>query len=282
MAGTVVLSSQRALGAVRWARILATGDAANGSFPATTLRSLGVHIDGTLLAIETNPGAVAPTDNYDITLVDADGLDRLGGVGADRDTANTEYAAVGRVCSPDDTLTLTIVNNSVNSATIEIILWWTAAAGASSSTVTLSGTASVSDTTAQGKLDTIITLLGTTVATQVWKAYNTTAAKGAGSADIVWTPASGKKIAITHLTIGTYGTTAARIQLFFAALADATYTAGTDQLVFGGSFAPSTSAYPGIVLAPNTPILATTADHSLKYQSDAALSIDIAVWGYEF
>jgi hypothetical protein len=35
-------------------------------------------------------GAAAPTDNYDVTIVDENGVDVLAGLGADRDTANTE------------------------------------------------------------------------------------------------------------------------------------------------------------------------------------------------
>jgi hypothetical protein len=47
-------------------------------------------IFGTILRVATNPGATAPTDNYDVTLSDADGFDILYGLGANRDTANTE------------------------------------------------------------------------------------------------------------------------------------------------------------------------------------------------
>lgn len=47
-------------------------------------------IHGHDVAITTNPGSPAPTDNYDITLTDEDGLDVLNGKAANRDTANTE------------------------------------------------------------------------------------------------------------------------------------------------------------------------------------------------
>jgi hypothetical protein len=40
----------------------------------------------------TNPGATAPTDNYDIVVNDADGVDVAAGVLANRDTANSEQA----------------------------------------------------------------------------------------------------------------------------------------------------------------------------------------------
>jgi hypothetical protein len=81
------------------------------------------------MELTTNPGAVAPTDNYDITIEDAEGVDRLQGVGANRDTANTESAipvysgsTVHPVVSRSDALTLKIAGNSVNSATGRIIL----------------------------------------------------------------------------------------------------------------------------------------------------------------
>jgi len=114
---------------------------------------------------------------------------------------------------------------------------------------------------------------------QVWKSFNaTTTQTGA----LIWDPAAGKRIAITHLTIATYGTTAARVILFFAATADTTYTAGTDQLVFAGSFAPSTTSKPGAIPYTGAPIYAATADHELKITTDAGISIDVAVYGYEF
>ncbi len=47
-------------------------------------------IDGAIMRMVTNPGATAPTDDYDITLVDADGVDLLAGEGANRDTSTSE------------------------------------------------------------------------------------------------------------------------------------------------------------------------------------------------
>lgn len=48
--------------------------------------------DGKIENLTTVPAAAgsAPTDNYDLTLTDADGVDVLAGGGANRDTANTE------------------------------------------------------------------------------------------------------------------------------------------------------------------------------------------------
>lgn len=47
---------------------------------------------GKVIALITDPAAAgaAPTDDYDITVTDADGYDVLAGAGANRDTANTE------------------------------------------------------------------------------------------------------------------------------------------------------------------------------------------------
>ena len=48
-----------------------------------------------LYSAETNPGAGPPTDNYDITLVDADGADIAGGTLMNRDTTTTELVNIG-------------------------------------------------------------------------------------------------------------------------------------------------------------------------------------------
>ena len=49
---------------------------------------------GTIIKVRTDPdGTNAPTDNYDITLLDAiGGADVINGAGANRDTANIEEA----------------------------------------------------------------------------------------------------------------------------------------------------------------------------------------------
>lgn len=113
---------------------------------------------------------------------------------------------------------------------------------------------------------------------QVWKSANyTTTQTGA----IIWAPASGKKIVITSIVIGSYGTTAARLILYLGTAADTTYTAGTDQLVLAASFAPGTGSKPGLVFTPFVPIFAATADHNLHITTDAALSVDLTVYGYE-
>lgn len=67
---------------------------------------------GQVLALVTDPGngGAAPTDNYDITITDADSYDVLQGAGADRDTANTETAVPAAVSVGFGVLTLTLAN----------------------------------------------------------------------------------------------------------------------------------------------------------------------------
>ena len=104
-----------------------TGDAADGTVPATEILT---KFGGLIMAMETNPGTPAPTANYDITLVDAEGLDSLQGLGANRHTSNSEKAIIVYSgtslyvpVSVSDVLTLNITNNSVLSAKILIKLY---------------------------------------------------------------------------------------------------------------------------------------------------------------
>ena len=99
---------------------------------------------------------------------------------------------------------------------------------------------------------------------------------------VVWDPTAGKKIAITSVVIGSYGTTAGRLIMWFGDAADTTYTAGTDQLLLAASYAPSTTAKPGTVFTPSVPVFCTTADRELHVTTDAAMSVDISVEGYEW
>lgn len=70
----------------------------NGDASGTTTN----YYDGKLISLTTipNDSDAAPDDNYDITAVDALGIDVLLGQGMNRDTANTEYvlqASLGAV-----------------------------------------------------------------------------------------------------------------------------------------------------------------------------------------
>lgn len=97
-------------------------DAADGSVPATETDQA---IYGQILGVTTIPGTTQPTDDWDLTLKDSDGVDVLGGQGADRDTANPEQAVPihGSLYAPRavaSKLTLGIANNIVHSALITV------------------------------------------------------------------------------------------------------------------------------------------------------------------
>jgi hypothetical protein len=116
-------------------------------------------------------------------------------------------------------------------------------------------------------------------ALHVSKAFNATTTQ---TGTDVWTPGSGKRIAVTSLIIGTYGATAARVILWFGDNADTTYSAGTDQVLFAASFAPSATVKPGATIAFAHPVFCTTADRELHITTDAGISIDVVVHGYEY
>lgn len=98
------------------------GDDADGSWPTLAMPAF----DGRILSLTTDPGATAPTDNWDVVLNDADGFDLLGGAGANRDTANTERAAVSNgYVSRLQTTTLVASGNIVNDATARVTIHYT-------------------------------------------------------------------------------------------------------------------------------------------------------------
>jgi hypothetical protein len=128
MAGTVTVTHSK-FGVIR--RIVAdwVADAAAATVPDTVLPNF----EGRILELTTNPGAVAPTDNYDVTLIDEEGSDRLQALGANRDTANTETVPIvysGSTIHPPvglyEALTLKLAGNAVNSATGRIIIVYAA------------------------------------------------------------------------------------------------------------------------------------------------------------
>jgi hypothetical protein len=125
MAGTVTeaVSEQTNIQKIT---LTCVGDAADGSFPATVIAH---KFSGRIIEIVTNPGATAPTANYDI-VVNRETLDVLQGVGANRHTSATEAAPVvfsGTSLHPiiheSDTLTLAVSGNSVNSAIVVIDIY---------------------------------------------------------------------------------------------------------------------------------------------------------------
>lgn len=131
MAGTLTLYSDEPLldidRKIIGKRVIVNGvaDASDGTFPSLTLKKL----NGYLQPVITNPGSVAPTDNYDIKIYHPSDstADITGNTLADRDTANTEIGAVTISGSATPTYlngnySLGITGNSVNSATLQIIM----------------------------------------------------------------------------------------------------------------------------------------------------------------
>lgn len=91
------------------------------STAGTLTTTAGPLIVGWLAEAETNPGTPSPTDNYDVTLTNADGLDVLGGEGADRSATITQTVLpkIGNGYGEkfvNSILSLNLTNNSVASA----------------------------------------------------------------------------------------------------------------------------------------------------------------------
>lgn len=112
-AGTVTLTEETvgSIVKIRWAW---TSDGSGVVSGTLTTRAY----NGALERLVTDPdGSAAPTDNYDVTILDEDGTDILMGAGADRDTATTEQvarASLGVVAN--DTLELRIANAGASKA----------------------------------------------------------------------------------------------------------------------------------------------------------------------
>lgn len=109
--GTVAItySKSRTIRSVTWSWIATAGGAAG---------DVAVGISGEILRVVTNPGSPAPSDNYDITIVDDDGFDVCAGLAQNRDTVNTESfvpltgdgTTTNQRFAVDGTLTLAVSN----------------------------------------------------------------------------------------------------------------------------------------------------------------------------
>ena len=116
MAGTVTTTEQT-YGNVKKITFDVTS-ASNGAADATTT----ARFDGAILLVCTDPGATAPTADWDLTIEDSDGVDLLAGQGADRHTSNTEYINSGMGGVADDTVTLG-VTNAGDSKTLKVYVY---------------------------------------------------------------------------------------------------------------------------------------------------------------
>lgn len=69
-----------------------TSDGSGDVSEAISEANMKILIGKNLAHFITDPGVTAPTDNYDLTLLDAYGVDVLGAEGMNRDTANSEQS----------------------------------------------------------------------------------------------------------------------------------------------------------------------------------------------
>lgn len=96
-----------------------------------------VDLDGQILKVVTNPGTAAPTDDYDITILDEDGIDIVQGLLANRDTINSEEVYPYKLITVGGTgtdrihqpiyhagpVTFTVANAGASKAGIARIYW---------------------------------------------------------------------------------------------------------------------------------------------------------------
>ena len=123
MAGSAVIQeiTHTVIQRIRWTWTSDAAGAVNGTL--TGKRNWA----GQPVAFRTDPGAAAPTDNYDVEIRDADGVDILNTLGGNRDTITTETvfsnfagAALLPIC--DSTLEL-VISNAGNAKEGVIWLW---------------------------------------------------------------------------------------------------------------------------------------------------------------
>jgi hypothetical protein len=95
-----------------------TADAADGSVP-----DLSISLKGFIVQAVTNPGATAPTDNWDIAIKTSEGASITGSNLENRDTATSEAVVFSAPPLADGTMTISTSGNSVNSATARLVLY---------------------------------------------------------------------------------------------------------------------------------------------------------------
>jgi hypothetical protein len=95
-------SSFEGISKVKWTWTSAT----DGTASLVTAKSYF----GVVLSLRTDPGATAPTANYDITVTDADGFDVMQGAGADRHTSTSEDTSPASTSVAFGSLTINISN----------------------------------------------------------------------------------------------------------------------------------------------------------------------------
>lgn len=107
-----------------------------------------------------------------------------------------------------------------------------------------------------------------------WSHYSQEFTTTQTSTDLV--AASGSmKFYIGRITIGTGGTTAGLVTVYFGT---SSYSAGTSKTVFRANFAPSATAYPGVVIGSGVaPFIISAASDALKITTSAGITVYVQV-----
>lgn len=87
----------------------------------------------------------------------------------------------------------------------------------------------------------------------------------------VFTPPTGKRFAVTDLTINAGGNTAGVVTIYDATIGTA-FSQGTTPAIFRGEFAPSTTSRPGVAKSFNVPYVSAAANNSVLITTSAAIN----------
>jgi hypothetical protein len=84
------------------------------------------NINGIIYMVETSPGSTAPTNLYDLTLLNDNSIDLMGGNLADRSDTLTQRASPLRYQAQPvkGKLTLTLAHNSVHNGQFNVRIWF--------------------------------------------------------------------------------------------------------------------------------------------------------------
>jgi len=113
MAGSSVTFTETTVGSVKKIKAVWVSDDTDGTASGQTTKVFSGKVE--LLTTVPAAAGAAPTDNYDITLLDDDSVDVLAGAGANRDTANSEQvvgSSLGMVAGSKLTLNIANAGNS--------------------------------------------------------------------------------------------------------------------------------------------------------------------------
>lgn len=98
----------------------------------------------------------------------------------------------------------------------------------------------------------------------------------------LWTPGGNKRVVVTSVDIQCSGSTLGTINVWFGALADTTFTQGTDQPVtFFDCNTPSATNAPTKFVPFPAPLGSIAPDFILRVTTSAGITVRVIVQGYE-